>query len=74
MPVSCRVASGRAQPPATRPSHTILRLTDMGARVLAGTADHVTLNGIDRWIGGVHLRGHDVPWRWNDATDTITHR
>ena len=59
--------------PADRPvdRETGLRLTDMGARVLAGAADHVTLNGIDRWIGGVHLRGHDVPWRWNDATETI---
>ncbi|MFI5895907.1 hypothetical protein ACIA5D_37995 [Actinoplanes sp. NPDC051513] len=51
---------------------TSLRLTDMGAQVLAGAADHVTINGIDRWIGGVHLRGQRVPWRWNDATETIT--
>ena len=61
--------------PAGRPvdPETSLRMTDVGARVLAGAADHVTLNGIDRWIGGVHLHGHDVPWRWNDATETITH-
>ena len=61
--------------PADRPvdRETSLRLTDMGARVLAGAKDHVTLNGINRWIGGVHLRGHHVPWRWNDATETITH-
>jgi hypothetical protein len=60
--------------PADRPvdRETSLRLTDAGALVLAGAADHVTLNGIDRWIGGVHLRGQDVPWRWNDATETIT--
>jgi hypothetical protein len=51
---------------------TGLRLTETGARVLAGEADHVTLSGIDRWIGGVHLRGHRVPWRWNDATEAIT--
>jgi hypothetical protein len=44
----------------------------MGARVLAGAADHVTLNGVDRWVGGVHLHGHHPPWRWNDATETIT--
>jgi hypothetical protein len=50
---------------------TGLRLTDAGARVLAGAADHVTLNGVDRWIGGVHLRGHQVPWRWDDGTETI---
>jgi hypothetical protein len=51
---------------------TALRLTETGARVLAGDADHVTLNGIDRWIGGVHLHGRSAPWRWNEATETIT--
>ena len=49
-----------------------LRLTDVGRQVLDGEADHVALNGIDRWIGGVHLHGHDVPWRWNEGTETIT--
>ena len=37
-----------------------LRLTDVGARVLAGNADHVLLNGIDRWLGGVHLAADPV--------------
>jgi hypothetical protein len=40
--------------------------------VLAGEADHVTLNGLDRWIGGVHLHGRHTPWRWDDGTETIT--
>ncbi|MEV4284299.1 hypothetical protein AB0K40_02210 [Nonomuraea bangladeshensis] len=56
--------------PVTRA--TRLRLTDTGARVLAGQADQVTLNGVDRWIGGVHLHGHQVAWRWNEATETVT--
>lgn len=51
--------------------HTRLRLTDAGAQVLAGEADHVTLNGIDRWIGGVHLHGRHPQWRWDDGTETI---
>ena len=50
---------------------TGLRLTDTGARVLAGDADQVMLNGIDRWIGGVHLRGRHVQWRWDDGTEAI---
>ncbi|MFB4278013.1 hypothetical protein ACBJ59_22165 [Nonomuraea sp. MTCD27] len=50
---------------------TRLRLTGTGARVLAGRADHVTLNGLDRWIGGVHLRGRHVRWRWDDGTETV---
>jgi Domain of unknown function (DUF1835) len=63
----------RAEPTA-RPvdRQTRLTLTDVGRRVLDGRADHVALNGIDRWIGGVHLQGQDVPWRWNEGTETIT--
>jgi hypothetical protein len=59
--------------PAGRPvdRDTGVRLTETGARVLAGVIDHVTLNGIDRWIGGVHLHGRHVPWRWDDGTETI---
>jgi hypothetical protein len=33
-----------------------LVLTETGGRVLAGELDHVRLNGLDRWLGGVHLR------------------
>jgi hypothetical protein len=51
---------------------TLLRLTATGARVLAGERDHVTLNGIDRWIGGVHLTGHNVRWRWDEGMETLT--
>jgi hypothetical protein len=48
-----------------------LRVTDAGRRVLDGEADHVALNGVDRWIGGVHLRGRAVPWRWDEGRETI---
>ena len=40
--------------------HTPVALTDAGRRVLDGAADHVALNGVDRWIGGVHLLGREV--------------
>jgi hypothetical protein len=50
---------------------TAVQLTEAGAQVLAGAADHVELNGVDRWIGGVHLQGRDVRWRWDDATESI---
>ena len=59
-------AGARAVDGATR-----LRLTDAGRRVLAGREDHVTLNGVDRWIGGVHLQGRDVAWRWDEGTEAI---
>ena len=40
-------------------------LTRAGRDVLDGRADRVTLCGIDRWFGGVHLQGRAVPWRWD---------
>jgi hypothetical protein len=49
-----------------------LRLTAAGRDVLAGAADHVALNGIDRWIGGVHLQGHEAAWRWHEGQEAIT--
>jgi hypothetical protein len=49
-----------------------LRLTATGARVLVGEEDHVTLNGVDRWIGGVHLTGRDVRWRWDEGREALT--
>ncbi|MFC5835245.1 hypothetical protein [Nonomuraea insulae] len=63
-----------AAEPADEPANraTRLRLTGAGTRVLAGEADHVTLNGLDRWIGGVHLQGRHTRWRWDDGTETIT--
>jgi hypothetical protein len=51
---------------------TALRLTEAGRDVLDGRADHIALNGIDRWIGGVHLTGTDVPWRWDEGTESVT--
>jgi hypothetical protein len=40
-------------------------LTDQGAEVLAGNADHAALNGVDRWLGGVHLEGRAPRYRWD---------
>jgi hypothetical protein len=40
-------------------------LTDAGRQVLAGTRDRVETLGIDRWLGGVHLKGRRVPYRWD---------
>jgi hypothetical protein len=40
-------------------SRASFSLTDAGRAVLAGAADHIELNGIDLWLGGVHL--HEPP-------------
>jgi hypothetical protein len=51
-----------------------LALTGAGASVLAGADDHVRLNGIDRWIGGVHLCGVAARWRWDEGIEAVTER
>jgi hypothetical protein len=50
---------------------TRLGLTATGRRVLDGQVDHVALNGIDRWIGGVRLTGHRMAWRWEEGTERL---
>lgn len=46
-------------------------ITDIGRSVLNGAADFVALNGIDLWLGGVHLASDSKVWRWNQRTQTI---
>jgi hypothetical protein len=48
-----------------------VELTDTGRRVLAGKIDHISLNGIDRWIGGVYFLGHRVHWRWDHRKQKV---
>ncbi|HET7230108.1 MAG TPA: DUF1835 domain-containing protein [Longimicrobium sp.] len=46
-------------------------LTDAGRAVLEGRQDRVRLNGIDRWLGGVHLHGREAAWRWDASARTL---
>jgi hypothetical protein len=41
-------------------------LTDTGRDVMNGNADWIRINGIDQWLGGVHLQGTESPWRWDE--------
>jgi hypothetical protein len=40
-------------------------LTATGKDVLAGQANHVAINGLDRWMGGVHLTPDNL-WHAED--------
>ena len=51
---------------------SILKLSAFGEGVLSGRDDAVKINGVDRWIGGVHLQGRESPWRWNERSCTIS--
>lgn len=48
-----------------------LELTGAGEAVLRGEGDRVALCGIDRWLGGVHLQGRAVRWRWDREAGRI---
>jgi hypothetical protein len=67
-----RLAAGRAPlvslPPDAAPAWppprgAPIRITPMGRDVLLGRRDWIAENGIDRWVGGVHLERGNV-WRW----------
>jgi hypothetical protein len=51
---------------------TKFELTEAGESVLRGEADFVVLNGIDLWLGGVHLQNQNHLWRWNEESQRMT--
>lgn len=48
-------------------------LTDFGRALLAGEADWIAVNGVDRWCGGVHLQGPGPVWRWDASSGSVVH-
>jgi hypothetical protein len=51
---------------STEVTETSFEITEQGKRILNGEEDFVRLNGIDLWLGGVHLRGETSDWRWDE--------
>jgi hypothetical protein len=52
-------------------TQTPIELTAAGQSVLEGRADFIALNGIDRWIGGVHLTNENI-WRYDPETKALS--
>jgi hypothetical protein len=50
--------------------NSTFRLTETGAAVLAGKRDFIEMNGVDRWLGGVHLTGGNC-WRWHEQNQRL---
>ena len=46
---------------------TSFQITEHGQAVLRGEEDFVHANGIDLWLGGVHLEGDEAVWRWDES-------
>jgi hypothetical protein len=61
----------RARTPLLTVDEGQIRLTDAGRRVLAAEDDHVRVNGVDRWLGGVHLAGDRARWRWDEGLEAV---
>lgn len=64
------VAPPAVAPLARRFVDQQLELTPPGQRLLLGSADYVEQNGLDRWIGGVHLQ-RDNSRRWSGRDQTL---
>ena len=48
-----------------------VRMTESGRQVLDGKQNWLTLNGIDAWRGGVHLRPDNL-WLWDEEAQRLT--
>jgi hypothetical protein len=58
----------------TDPAQMLLssfEITEFGKAVLAAEEDFVGRNGIDHWLGGVHLMGSEAPWRWDQQAQEL---
>ncbi len=59
---------------ATDPAQMLLssfEISEYGKAVLAGDEDFVSSNGIDLWLGGVHLEGFESGWRWDEQAQDL---
>ncbi len=50
---------------------SVAMATEDGLAVHQGRLDRVRVNGIDRWLGGVHLEGREARWRWDEAAGRL---
>jgi hypothetical protein len=69
-PNGSRVLAPRSTADARRFWERTVLLTPFGSDVVRARANAVHANGIDRWIGGVHLTT-DQPWWWNGRSQRV---
>jgi hypothetical protein len=50
---------------------TSYEITEAGRAVLSGAADYVEMNGIDLWLGGVHLTDTSTLYRWDEKDERL---
>ena len=62
---------GNSAHDSTRMFWSAFEITEPGEAVLSGAEDFVIKNGIDMWLGGVHLHGRESQWRWDDDAQQL---
>ncbi len=48
-----------------------LDVTPLGHELLENNCDWINRNGIDRWLGGVHLLGREQLWRLDEESESL---
>ena len=66
-------AAGQTEHKSNRHLDASLEITGAGRAVLAGERDFIEANGIDLWLGGVHLLTESI-WRWDENKGFLTQR
>jgi hypothetical protein len=69
-----KVSNGGSANGSLSPEHmqdATFDVTEIGAAVLKNQADFVDINGVDTWLGGVHLSGKTNLWRWDDQRQKL---
>jgi hypothetical protein len=61
---------GRARPPWT----DMLRISQTGSAVLAGTTDFLSLRPAPRWVGGAQIGTGHPDWRWDESRRDVFRR
>ncbi len=57
--------------PLTNLDRWQVAITPFGQALLAGENNWIAQNGIDRWLGGVHLSGKALIWQYDETTDSM---
>ena len=65
------IQAPRGRGPAPEFWQSQVMLPPLGRAVLEARADYVRTNGIDRWLGGVHLSGSEAQYRWDERAHRL---
>ena len=70
-PVLRQITGGNSTPDPARMLLSAFEITRRGESIRQGEEDFIVRNGIDMWLGGVHLKGKESHWRWDEDTQQL---